>query len=268
MINSLDEFRMAMGASIAFMIFMASFIILFLILYKQRQDRQKEAVRKLNEDHQQALLVASIRSQEVEARRIAADLHDDIGTLLSATRMSLSLVTRHIDDTPESKESIDQTKRLLEEAVENVRRLSKDLLPPALDKFGVVSALTDLIHKWERSNPSITIDFNHETFGGRFEPDIELTIFRVIQELLHNSLKHAQATYIAIKLAQQSDQLCCSLSDNGIGYSPVEVNKRANSLGLKNIESRLKIVSGRVTFEASPGKGTYTSITIPHIRHA
>lgn len=265
--NSPNEaFRLAIAAGVAMIILMAGFIVLFLIVYKRKQDKQRSLVRDLEEQHQKELLEASLRSQEVEAQRIAADLHDDIGTLLSATRMSFSLVTRHVDDTQESRESVEQTKKLLEEAVENVRKLTKDLQPPALEKLGLAIALQELVRKLQQANPALAIEFEQEGMqGDRLEKAIELTLYRVAQELLHNSLKHARADRIDVHLIRQKQRLLFTLADDGVGYDPQEVQLRgANAgLGLKNIESRLNVVGGHVIFETSPGKGTLAIVDIP-----
>ncbi len=260
---SLKGVRLALIAGIAIMLLMAIFIVLFLVLYKRRQDRQKEVVRELEEQHQKALLEASIRSQEVEAKRIAADLHDDIGTLLSATRMSFSLVTRHLDNSVESKETADHTKKLLEEAVENVRRITKDIQPPALEKLGLVAVIHDLVRKLQQANPDITIDLECQGEEGRLERSIEFTLFRIAQELLHNSLKHSQASRIELFLLFKPHRVILTFSDDGVGFNLKEAQQQTVSLGLKNIESRLNVVGGHVIFETSPGEGTHTIVEIP-----
>ncbi|MCY7349075.1 MAG: sensor histidine kinase [Cytophagaceae bacterium] len=262
------EVKILILAGAIVMVLMAAFIVLFLAHYQQKQMKQRELLRRLDEQHQRELLEASLQSQEAERRRIAVDLHDDVGTMLSATRMSLSRANKHLGENPEAEAIMQQTRELLEETVNNVRRISQELLPSTLDQLGLVAALEEFIAKLHQTppegKPELLIDFHHEGLGQRLDKDIELAIYRVAQELVHNSLRHAQATRIEVLVMRQASRLLLTVSDNGVGFDLETTRQRNQSgLGLKNIESRLNIINGRVIFDVLPGKGTYVIVDVP-----
>lgn len=256
--HTLEDFPLTLAAGITFTALMGLSSLLFFVITRRKQVRQKEFIRYL-----EGSLEASIRSQEAEAQRIAADLHEDIGSLLSATRMSFSLVTRYLDNCPESLQSAEQTKRLLEEAVKNVRRITKEIQPPALEKLGLVVVLQELVEKVQHAHPEVLIDLECRGEEYRLDRSVEFILFRVAQELLQNSLKHADASRIELLLLYQPKRVFFTLSDNGMGFDWPKVQQQTTPLGLKNIESRLSVVGGHVVFETSPGQGTHTVVDIP-----
>lgn len=262
------EVKLLITSGAIVMVLMAGFIALFLAHYKQKQMKQRDLLRRLEEQHQRELLEASLQSQEAERRRIAADLYDDVGAMLSATRMSLSRANKHLDENPEVEVLMRQTRELLEETVSNVRRMAQELLPSTLDELGLVKALEEFTAKLRQSPPGgpseLLIDFRHEGLENRLDKNIELAVYRVIQELVHNSLRHAQATRIDVLLIRQTNRLLLTVSDNGVGFDLETIRQRNHGgLGLKNMESRLNIINGRVIFDVLPGKGTYVIVDVP-----
>lgn len=242
------------------MLLMAVFIVAFMVFYQQKQFRQKAEARKREEEYQLQLLEASLEVQEAERRRIAADLHDDIGTLLSATRLSLSQVSR---SSKGSATDVQETKELLDEAIQNVRRISKELLPSALDNFGLVAAFDEFVSKI-RKHTGIDVVFHHDTLSQeRFDAKVELSLYRIGQELVNNSLKHSGATHIEIMLMHQQSRLVLSVNDNGGGFNLTDVQKPNSGLGLKNIESRLNVIGGTVFFDVAEGKGSHIVANVP-----
>jgi signal transduction histidine kinase len=145
-VDNAPYFLMTVGT--ATMVTMAIFIVLFVSLYQRNQLRQKLDTQKKDEEYQRQLLEASLQAQETERRRIAGDLHDDIGALLSATRLSLTQISR----SAESGTSVQQTKDILDEAIQNVRRISKELSPATLENFGLSLALHEFTDKLMRSS--------------------------------------------------------------------------------------------------------------------
>lgn len=244
------------------MMVMAVFIVLFMIFYQRRQILQKIELQKMEEAYQKQLLEASLQVQEAERRRIAADLHDDIGTMLSATRLNLTQATKHIEQDSKANLFVQQTKEMFDEAIQNVRRISKELLPSTLDNFGLIAALEEFAHKMTQ-HTGIHITFNYDEKPERFDPKIELPLYRIVQELVNNSLKHSGATEIEISLMKQPSRLLVTVQDNGRGFELAEVQQANNGLGLRNIESRLSVIDGRVVYDVAKGKGSYTIIEVP-----
>ena len=245
------------------MLLPTSAIILFIILYYRRQRSQREKAERLEEEHRQQMLEASVESQESVRRQIGGDLHDEIGTLLSASRMSLTQIIKFADDVTKRDILLTQTQALLNDALNNVRRISKDLMPSTLDEFGLIAALKDFTKKITE-HTGILVCFNHGNLSEIFDKKIELTLYRSSQELVNNALKHAQASVINITLSKKEKHLFLQVSDNGIGFDLTEVNKPNRGIGIKNIESRISVIKGgEIKFNVKKGQGASFEISIP-----
>ena len=236
-------------------------IIIFVIFYNRRQRLQREKLELIEEEHRQAMLEASVASQENVRRQIGGDLHDEIGTLLSATRMSLTQITKYEDNPAKRKSLLDQTEELLNDTLNNVRRLSKDLMPSTLDEFGLIIALKDFTEKMTGFT-GVMVCFSHGELSKVFDKKIELVLYRTAQELVNNALKHAKATIISIQLHVKNNDLVLQVSDNGIGFDLAEVNKPDCGIGIKNIESRISVLKGKIKFDVEKGRGSSFEITI------
>lgn len=245
------------------MLLPTSAIILFVVLYIRRQREQREKTERIEEEHRQQMLEASVESQESVRRQIGGDLHDEIGTLLSASRMSLTQIIKFRDDAEKRENLLLQTQELLNDALNNVRRISKDLMPSTLDEFGLIAALKDFTQKMTE-HTGVMICFNHGELDEIFDKKIELALYRSSQELVNNALKHAKASIINITLSKNEERLFLNVSDNGIGFDLSEVNKPNRGIGIKNIESRISIIKGGdITFNIKKGKGAKFEISIP-----
>lgn len=250
------------------MLLPTSAIILFVILYIRRQRIQREKTERIEEEHRQQMLEASVESQESVRRQIGGDLHDEIGTLLSASRMSLTQIIKFADDAEKRENILTQTQELLNDALNNVRRISKDLMPSTLDKFGLISALEDFTQKMTE-HTGVLICFNHGELNEIFDKKIELTLYRSSQELVNNVLKHAQASVINITLSKKEERLFLNVSDNGIGFDLAEVNKPNRGIGIKNIESRISVIKGgEIKFDVEKGRGASFEISVPLLNHS
>ena len=236
-------------------------IIFFVIFYNRRQRFQREKLERIEEIHRQAMLEASVATQENVRRQIGGDLHDEIGTLLSATRMSLTQITKYEDNPPKRTALLNQTEELLNDTLNNVRRLSKDLMPSTLDEFGLIIALKDFTEKMTEFT-GIIVCFSHGELSKVFDKKIELAFYRTAQELVNNALKHARASVINIQLKLTNNDLVLQVSDNGIGFDLAETNKPDRGIGIKNIESRISVIKGKIKFDVQKGRGSSFEITI------
>lgn len=262
--NNFDSFFSIFFLTIFTFVILVS-IILFVTYYQRKQIQQKIAIQELKAEMQRQMLESSLEVQEVERRRIAKDLHDEVGAMLSATKMSLNQMVRKIDSTDLSTLA-QQTKELLDESISQVRRISKELVPSTLEEFGLVSALDEFIQKIHVASGVLFV-LNHEGIippDKRFDKKIELTVYRIAQELVNNALKHAQANEISLILKEQTNHLIFEFNDDGIGFDIEKVQKNVKKgLGLKNIESRLSVVNGTFVQKSELGKGTQSYIEIP-----
>jgi signal transduction histidine kinase len=242
---------------------MAVFIIVFVVFYQRKQLQQRVNWQVIEESYQSQLLEASLRGQEAERRRIADDLHDDIGTLLSATRLNLAHALRSFQNPGDAEKLVIQSKALLDDAISNVRKLSQSLKPSSLDSFGLSAALEEFAQKMTQRT-SVEINFEEKSKMPKLIPAFELTLYRIAQELVGNSLRHANASRINIYLYIQNMKIILIVQDNGIGFNWEFVQQQGKSgYGLKNIESRLRIMNGSFVFGEPDGVGTKTTIIIP-----
>ena len=242
---------------------MAIGIISFVLVYMRKQHQQQEEMSRINELHQRNLLEASVDSQENVRRQIGGDLHDDIGTLLSATRIQLSLLGKQVKTNEMATDFFKQTNELLNDAINNVRRISKELMPATLDQFGLEIGLKEFTEKYS-SVTGLKVSFNSAGIDeSKFSKKIALIFFRIVQELVNNSLKHAEASQIDLTLSQTDTNLYLTVQDNGKGFDLQEVMANPSSgIGIRNIESRLSVIGGKVHFDVKKGKGAITNIEV------
>jgi signal transduction histidine kinase len=244
------------------MLIMAAFLVIFMITYRQKQLRQQMMMKALEENYQRQLLNSSLKGQELERRRMADDLHDDIGTLLSAAKMNISQAIRLPNQNEEARQMINQSHELLEEAIKNVRSLTRELKPSTLDNFGLAAALDELVMKVD--SPAVEVSFNFEGKSERFERNTEISIFRIAKELIHNALKHANATHIDASLSKQANRLYLIVRDNGQGFDYDRIKLYDHDgFGLKNIESRLGSLNANIVFDVAKGQGSQIMMEVP-----
>ncbi len=245
-------------AGIFGMLFLSIALVVFFVVYQRRifaKEREQEEKEKA---HQKQLLVAAVEVQETERRRIASDLHDDIGSLLSATRLYLRQLN---PEAPQEKtvEIKDQALSILDEMIQNTRRITHDLMPPALEKFGFQAAAEDMCDRIGRSG-GIRVNFRSDS-DIRLEPRKEVALYRVLQELINNTLKHAKARTIDVAIDRKQDYFSFIYSDDGKGFDLATV--QSAGLGLRNIESRISLIGGQFTSTTSPGNGLTVAVTLP-----
>lgn len=247
----------------AIILVMAFGIISFVLVYMRRQQQQQEELNQLNIKHQRNMLEASVDSQENVRRQIGGDLHDDIGTLLSATRMQLGLLGKYIKNNEPATDFFNQTNELLNDAIGNVRRISKELMPATLDEFGLKIALKEFAEKMA-SHTGVDIQFRCECDEyPQFPKKVSLILYRISQELVNNSLKHSGASQIIIDLEYKEKHMLLTVTDNGKGFDYQEVMANpASGIGIRNIESRLSVVNGRVIYNVAKNKGSEVLIDV------
>ena len=244
------------------MLTLAIGIIIFVIFHQRKIIRYQMQMKKMESEKQQVLLNASIRFQEEERQRIAADLHDDAGPLLATARLYLNenLVNQ---EKAQQLQSIISAKQIIDDAILLIRNISHSLMPPTLKNFGLESATTDLFQKISGSG-IINASARFHDYRERLKVEQELLVFRVIQELVNNVLKHSNAGFIHLTQNSSGNNIYLRIHHDGKGITQAEfdkLNESAQGLGLKNIASRMNVLTGRIYFEIDPSQ-TYYKITI------
>jgi signal transduction histidine kinase/ligand-binding sensor domain-containing protein len=204
--------------------------------------------------HQQKLIDSEIRTQERERKRIAGDLHDGIGATLSSIKLQIADAMNDSGD-----ENLTRTKEItdnLTDVIDDIKRIVYDLHPPSLERYGLQAGLKSFV---ERLNKNTDINVIFDYYGQRdVKQPVSVTIFRILQELVNNTLKHARASEIRIHINEFEGEINIMYEDNGIGM----VGSRFTGLGLHSIESRVRSLNGRMTWESNH-KGTFYNFDIP-----
>ena len=244
------------------MLTLAIGIIVFVIFHQRKVIRYQMQMKRLEAEKQQILLNASIRFQEEERQRIAADLHDDAGPLLATARLYLNDNLVNLEKA-QQLQNIYSAKQIIDDAINLIRNISHSLMPPTLKNFGLESATTDLFQKINGSG-SINASARFHDYKERLKVEQELLVFRIIQELVNNILKHSNAGFIHLTQNATDNRLFIRIHHDGKGIVQSEfdrLNQYAPGLGLKNIASRVKVLGGKILFEIDASQ-TYFKVTI------
>jgi len=241
---------------------LTGFIIYFLTLYRKRQVLHSIEKEKQEIKFQQELLNTQIEVQEQTLQTIGADLHDNIGQLLSLTSLTLNSI--ELDSPDKAQQKIDAAIELNLKSIKEMRLLGKLLHGEQLLKLGLEEAIRSEISWIEKSGRfGIEYQVNGEQPCSN-NADKDLIIFRITQEILNNIIKHSKASEITIKLDYREAGIRLQVLDNGTGFNIIEMPEEQRGMGLKNIQKRAEIVGGEIFIQSQPGEGTCVDITIPY----
>lgn len=238
-----------------FLAFILMALVLVLFFYFSRKKIIKQEIEKNNLEllHQKELLIAVLITQEEERKRIAQDLHDDISSKLNI----VSLNSHMLKATDLSDSEIDEITttiiNLTTKALDSSRRIAHDLLPPVLEKFGLNAGIAELAIEFN-SSKSVMVNYENNIDFDTVATDKQLHIFRILQELMNNSLRHGKAKNINIIFNSMEGNMTCNYSDNGVGFD-VDDKKNQNGLGMKNIEGRINFINGAMKITSKINNG-------------
>ena len=219
------------------------------IIEAQNEKINQQKINELQDKIQINSMQSMIAGQEVERERIAKDLHDSLGGLLSTIKLQIgNLGQANVNESPDLKKATN----LLDIAVSEVRTISQDLQPGALKRLGLVPAINDLVNRYQSSSgPEIT--FQHYGLPSEINQTFAMGIYRIVQEILNNAIKHAKASEIFIQLNKEGDNLVIHIEDDGIGFNP---KQKFKSMGLENIKSRVNYLKGTIDIDSRMNEGT------------
>jgi signal transduction histidine kinase len=211
------------------------------------------------------VLSAILKTEESERQKFARELHDGLGPLLSSIKMSvLALVPGETD--PGHLKILDNTSRLIDESVNTIKEISNHLSPHVLDHFGLPRAINSFIDRIGVTDV-LSLKVNSNTEGLRFDTSIEMGLYRVVCELINNTITHARATEVNIDLYYDNGLLTLDYYDNGRGFDPDEVLHLQPGMGYSNIQSRIKSIHGTIEVISQPDKGVCISVAIKTEAH-
>jgi signal transduction histidine kinase len=229
--------------------------------YRKRQLKNKMNLQSEVMKQQDLATKAVINAEENERKRIAAELHDGVGQMMSAAKMNLSAIENDIIFKDEAQRVyFDKVIGMVDESCREVRSVSHQMMPNALLKSGLSSAVKEFLDKID--NRIIKINLYTEGLQQRLDSNTETVLYRVIQECVNNVIKHSGANNLDISLIKDADGVSATVEDNGKGFDSNDKQK-FEGIGLKNINSRVAFLKGTVDFDSSPGKGTLVAIHVP-----
>jgi signal transduction histidine kinase len=200
-----------------------------------------------------------VEAQELERRRLARELHDETGQALTSILLGLRTV-EEAADAEEARAATTALRELVLSTLQDVRRLAVELRPKALDDFGLVPALERLTSTFAEQT-GIDVHFHAHVPEGRLSPEIETTLYRIVQEAFTNVVKHARATRVSVLLTSKDGRVSVVIEDDGIGFDPLASGEER--LGLLGMRERVDLVGGRVELESQPGGGTTLVAEVP-----
>lgn len=241
--------------------FLLLLIVLFLWIFNKNQKKlsvQKEINLKqelsaFEDRHKLSVSKALIQGEEMERKRIARDLHDGLGSMLSSVKIHLNLAKK------ENAETVNGVDALLDNSIKELRNISQNLMPESLLELSLEHALRDLCAA--NSNAVTKVEFQYLIKKSRLPKNYEIMIYRIIQELLNNALKYAKASQVLVSCSQNKDVFFITVEDNGVGFD-ISDPKNKNGMGLKNIKNRVEFLNGKLEIESKPNQGTSAYIEL------
>jgi len=218
----------------------------------QKEINHEQELTSLEDQQKLSVSNALIEGEEVERKRIARDLHDGLGSMLSGLKIHLKLAEK------ENALSAAEVNNLLDKSIKELRNISQNLMPESLLKLSLEHALRDLC--MANSNAKTQIEFQYLIQKPNLPKNYEIVIYRIIQELLNNALKYAEASLILVSCSQNKDTFFITVEDNGVGFDIMDKNN--NGMGLRNIKNRVEILKGKLEIESEVNKGTSAYIEL------
>lgn len=244
-----------LGVAVSFFFAVGVFLIQKIFKYMKKVEQEKRDIEK-------NLLNAIIQAEETERKRFAKDLHDGLGPILSTVKMSLSSLSR-IEKDDQTKKILRNSDMVIDEAIKSIREISNNLSPHILNNFGLNKAMRNFINKINYSD-TIKIKFTSNFENDRFEINTEVVLYRVLCELINNTIKHAEASLINISLEKMADKISCRYKDNGKGFDISMLSPSQHSgMGYSNMVTRINSLNGSFHISSEKEKGTKASIIVP-----
>lgn len=237
-------------------------LVIYLLVYrnfKQKQKLHEHRIFQLEAEKQLSATEAVLKGEEQERTRLAKDLHDGLGGMLSGIKFSLNTMKENLIMTPDNARAFERSIDMLDSSIHEMRRVAHNLMPETLLKYGLDTALKDFC---SYINGSGVLKVNYQSFGlENFRLEESVSVYRIVQELVTNILKHANAGFALVQLTFSGETLLIDVEDDGKGFEVTALDKQ-KGIGWKNIHSRLEYLNGKLDVQSEPGKGTSIHIEI------
>lgn len=229
--------------------------------YRRNKLQEKSRLQSAMIRQQELATRAVIKAEEDERQRIARDLHDGVGQMMSAAKMNLSAFESEVSfaDTSQKME-FEKIIGLVDESCKEIRAVSHNMMPNALLRNSLASAIREFIDKIE--GKTMKIHLFTEGLDERLDSDVEIVLYRVIQECVNNVVRHAKASTLDITIIRDKDGISATIEDNGVGFDAKD-SQKFEGIGMRNIMTRVEYLKGTVEFDSAPGRGTAVGIFVP-----
>lgn len=241
-----------------------SFLIISLLTYRtfsQKQKLQQQRISELEKEKQLSATEAVLKGEEQERTRLARDLHDGLGGMLSGIKYSFNTIKENLIMTPENHQAFERSMDMLDSSIKEMRRVAHNMMPESLIRFGLDSALKDFCSDITESG---ALSVNYQSFGvsnSGLDQTISITVYRIIQELINNTIKHAKAQNAIVQLEQADGKLTITVEDDGVGFDANNL-QRSRGAGWNNIQSRVAFLRGLLEVRSDKTNGTSVRIEV------
>jgi signal transduction histidine kinase len=238
------------------------------LLHRQAQQLDHQAARLQAQNRElQAMSDRLVAVQENERRMVSRELHDETGQVLTALSIQLGLLHAAWDQGENPTGRIRELKEMVNQLAEGLHRLAVNLRPASLDRAGLVAAVRQYAESYQKTY-GLRVELSFDASDAeRLAPEIESSLYRIIQEAFTNVARHAHASYVGLVLHQRPDAVVVAIEDDGVGFD-VEEARCAGRLGLSGMQERAELRGGHVTIESRPGAGTTVFVEIPRAPHS
>jgi signal transduction histidine kinase len=243
--NRQKQIALSVGAGL--IIALLLFIIMYVRSSRQKQQLAEQRVRQLEQEKQLVATQAVLDGETRERTRLARDLHDGLGSILTGAKLSLLEMRNGAMLEYAGVERFDETLELLDRSVQEMRRVAHHLMPDSLSRFGLKQAVSDFCNKL----PSVTFVWYGD--DSRLDSNLEMMLYRTIHELVNNALKHAKANQIMVQIIREHDRIAFTVQDDGCGFDPATTTE---GMGLQNIRTRVASLNGILNIDSKAGEGT------------
>ena len=245
--------------------FLVVFIILFISLYQRRYYRYLREKQSLQTEFQNNLLQTQIEIQEQTLKNIAQEIHDNIGQVLSLAKLNLGTFAVIPDAATQTK--VEDTKKLVSKALRDLRDLSRSMHGDKIAELGLVESISDELKILQNTGKFITrLQIEGEQY--KLEPQKEMVIFRMVQEALHNAIKHSNARNINVQLNYDPGIFYLSVIDNGSGFDTATLKSIETGIGLKSMQNRATLIGAVFSIRSGDSNGTVITIELKQDRFA
>ncbi|GAB2826138.1 hypothetical protein GCM10027043_29630 [Ferruginibacter profundus] len=242
-------------------------VIISLLAYrtlKQKQKLQQQRINELETERQLTATEAVLKGEEQERTRLAKDLHDGLGGMLSGIKYSFNTMRGNLVMTPDNAQAFERSMDMLDSSIKEMRRVAHNMMPEALVKFGLDTALKDFCTD---INNSGALQVSYQSIGLEnvmIDQTVAITIYRIVQELINNTMKHAAAKTALVQVSKTNNQLTVTVEDDGKGFDTAILN-RSGGIGWSNIQNRVEFLKGNLDVQSGKEKGTSVHIEINNL---